>query len=154
MSEPFYDTSRFVIDVDATREWYASLLTGKAETCACLNCVNWVAARDHVFNSEVEALLASFGVDWHKETYVCEMGQPSPGEHIYNCHFEVVGRTVINSSVETSQQWDIGEVQITLTSHGYGPPDSPSPPGDSLCLIVWLTQPWYLDPDDDTPYRP
>ena len=73
-------------DRDATRRAYASMEVGQPESCGCMHCRNFVAAREQVYPPEVRALLVDLGIDFMREAEVYYIGQESQ-LHLYGGWF-------------------------------------------------------------------
>jgi hypothetical protein len=81
----------FTNDRTATIDAYARIERGGSDTCSCIGCRNFVAARDNVYPSEFIALLNSLGIDSRKDGEVYHNAQLSPGRHDYGGWFHFVG---------------------------------------------------------------
>jgi hypothetical protein len=61
-------------DRDRTRAAYSALLTGDAERCGCLYCLNFAAQRSSAYPIDFGLLLERIGIDVEKEGEVYEIG--------------------------------------------------------------------------------
>jgi hypothetical protein len=85
-------TSVFV-EPETTRNIYARIACGGADTCNCLPCRNYRLVREAAYPPEFRALLAELGVDYRKELEVY-FGVPlANGSHIYEGWFCFVGKS-------------------------------------------------------------
>ncbi len=120
-------------DPDLTREAYARIDAGAAETCGCEECFNFAAARHLVYPPDVLELLEWLGIDPLLEGDVERRGCLEPGMHAYTVWFYLVGEidsgpaTVIAQSGgrTTSSLEDAGEgVGVGFCSDASGAPDA------------------------------
>jgi hypothetical protein len=81
--------SHLLVDVDATRDWYAA--RGEiAGGCHCAYCRNFAAAIE-TFPQDVRALLASMGVDIRKPREIMEWGAGAGGLYPYEGIYHLAG---------------------------------------------------------------
>lgn len=85
------DRWRLRIDLEATRAAYRAMTLPGPESCGCLPCQNFVAARDRAYPAPARQLFERLGIDWHKEAEVCHITRLGPGVHLYNGWFHFVG---------------------------------------------------------------
>jgi hypothetical protein len=77
---------------ELTREAYALIDSGGAESCGCEECFNFAAARHLVYTPELLELLDTLGIDPLLEAEVHHERRLAPGRHAYTVWFYVVGR--------------------------------------------------------------
>jgi hypothetical protein len=85
---------RLSVDIDRTREAYATIQTGGPEECGCDPCKNIVANRATIYPPALITLLAKLGVDPKKEAEVYHTCRLRPGVHSYGGWFHVIGEVV------------------------------------------------------------
>ena len=85
---------RLSVDIDGTREAYATIQTGGPEECGCDPCKNIVANRATFYPPALIALLTKLGADPKKEAEVYHNCRLRPGIHSYGGWFHVIGQVV------------------------------------------------------------
>ena len=85
---------RWEVEVDAaeTARVQAARDSGSPESCGCLHCRNFVAARHLAYPPEAIRLLKSLGVPENRESELYHCGEVEPGVHFYGGWFPFVGR--------------------------------------------------------------
>jgi hypothetical protein len=78
-------------DPDLTREAYALLECGGAESCGCEECFNFAAARHLVYDPDLLELLEWLGIDPQLEAEVRRDRSLGCGRHTYTATFYLVG---------------------------------------------------------------
>jgi hypothetical protein len=81
-------------DREASKQAYAAISKGGPETCTCKPCLNFVAAREHVYPADVLALFETLGISFNRETEIYHMARLSSGKHLYGGWFHFVGSIV------------------------------------------------------------
>ena len=83
----------WLVEVDAvtTSRAQAARPTGGPESCDCLHCRNFVAARTAVYPVAFTELLTTLGVPIDRESEICHCGEAAPGRHFYFGWFHFVG---------------------------------------------------------------
>ncbi|HEY5656178.1 MAG TPA: hypothetical protein VIY27_00165 [Myxococcota bacterium] len=76
---------------DATREAYARIDCGGAESCGCEACFNFASARHLVYSAEVLDLFESLGIDPLLEAEARHDRCLEEGRHAYTACFYLVG---------------------------------------------------------------
>jgi hypothetical protein len=76
---------------DTTREAYARIDCGGAESCGCEACFNFATARHLVYNAEVLELLEWLGIDPLLEAEARHDSCLEAGRHAYTTCFYLVG---------------------------------------------------------------
>jgi hypothetical protein len=86
--------SNWVIEVDPveTNRAQAARSTGSPESCGCLPCRNFVAARPTVYSAEFADLLARLGVPLDRESEIWHGCEVAAGRHSYGGWFHFVGQ--------------------------------------------------------------
>lgn len=85
---------RLEYDVQATRQASASIANGAPESCGCLYCRNFIAARDRAYPPEALQLFDRLGIDPAREAEVYQLAKTQPGRHFYGGFFHFVGQIV------------------------------------------------------------
>ena len=103
--------ARWEIECDAgtTRDLFNQVLSGAPETCGCLPCRNFAAARASAYPPDVIQLLDSLGIPHNREAEIYHTHRIGPGRHHYGGWFHIVGRIV--SGLDACKQ-------IGTTRHG------------------------------------
>jgi hypothetical protein len=85
--------SNWLVEVDAveTSRAQAARPAGSPESCDCLECRNFVAARPAVYPVEFTELLAVLGVPSDRESEIWHGGEVAPGRHFCGGWFHFVG---------------------------------------------------------------
>lgn len=130
-------------DNAATREVYARIACGGADTCNCLPCRNFRLARDDAFPPEFRSLLDELGIDYRKELEVYG-GEPLPGgRHHYEGWFCFVGKAYGRAMpVSTPNTATDFMYRIADTAPG---PQREFDGHDVLHLEFRTTAPWRLE---------
>jgi hypothetical protein len=91
--------SRWEIESNSaiTRELYSRVQSGAPETCGCLSCVNFAAARGQIYPRDVIRLFDLLGIARDMEAEVYHTHRIGPGKHHYGGWFHLVGRIVSGS---------------------------------------------------------
>jgi hypothetical protein len=92
-------------DREATKQAYAAISRSGSETCPCKPCLNFLAAREHVYPADVLGLFETLGISFDRECEIYHMARLSSGKHLYGGWFHFVGSIV--SGADAAQQ--IGE---------------------------------------------
>ena len=135
---------------DLTREAYALIDTGGAETCGCEECFNFAASRHLLYTSDVLALLDWLGVDPLLEADARHDTCLGAGRHGYTVRFYLVGEiadgpatTVARHSVcdESSLESAGGDICVGFSA---GTSDAPEAfcGLPVVCLEVSVVAPW------------
>ena len=129
------------VDSDATRDAYARITRGGADTCNCLPCRNYRLVRDIAYPTEFRSLLDELGVDYRKELEVY-FGVPQPdGLHHYEGWFCFAGKVYgrdITPELETSP--------FSYRIDDSAPEPQPEFAGMSVVTLWFATAvPWRLD---------
>lgn len=86
---------RVRVNVDATRNAYAAVTAGGADTCRCDYCANWVAQRSSLLAGPVGVLLDRLGIDGTRDVEVVEYGpEPATGLRHYEAWYDFIGEIV------------------------------------------------------------
>ena len=82
------------VEVDAaqTARVQAERESGSPESCGCLHCKNFVAARQLAYPPEALRFLRSLGVPENRESELYHCGEIEPGVHFYGGWFHFIGR--------------------------------------------------------------
>jgi hypothetical protein len=78
-------------DPEATRRAFSEVPTGAPESCGCGDCLNFAAARDRAYPSEVLAIFEQLGIDRSKESEIWHTHRDASGLHHYGGFFHLVG---------------------------------------------------------------
>ncbi len=140
-------------ELEATRDIYARIAYGGAETCNCQPCRNYRLVRDEAYPPEFRTLLEELGIDYRKELEVY-FGVPLPGgKYLYEGWFcfagKAYGRIINAMPAGTAFKYRIDE-------------SAPSPQrefhGHSVLhlafqtTVPWrLSEPWTLGDPPPTP---
>ena len=81
----------YTVDRAATVRAYAQAERGGAQTCGCVACRNFIAARAQIFPAAFVALLDELGIDPGKDAEVYHNGRVAPGRHAYAGWYHFVG---------------------------------------------------------------
>jgi hypothetical protein len=84
----------FEVDRELTRQTYAAVAGGGADTCLCNDCKNYVAYRHQAFPAEVGELLADLAIDYRKEVEVFRYEILPNGLHHIAGWFHFKGRVL------------------------------------------------------------
>src|SRR5258708_34786038 len=87
-------------DPESTRKAYAAVLMGGPEECGWQPCLNFVAARDQIYEPDVRAVLEKLGVSHNREVEIYHMARLQTGRHLYGGWFHFVGS--IGSSADAA----------------------------------------------------
>ena len=148
------------VDADATRrELYAKAVSGP-EQCGCLDCRNFIAAREVIYADEVLLVLQSMGIDHTREPEVYSAGPDlASGDLIYSGWFPFVGRILdgpkpvvrrhlFGSVTEAKPREIVPGFDVELVPDLTGPLD---PLGEDVrnrlplaTLQFWVRVPWVL----------
>ena len=109
--------SNWVVEVDPieTSRAHAARPKGSPESCDCLHCRNFVAARPTVYPVEFTELLDVLGVPADRESEIWHGGEVAPGRHFYGGWFHFVG-TVIEGQ---DCLLDNGSIELTKLSSSF-----------------------------------
>lgn len=86
------------VDVETTRERYATSDSRGAAECSCAACCNYLAQRDRVFPPQLSTLLDSLGIDPEKEAEVHEWGPASERTVTYSGWWHCIGTLITQGS--------------------------------------------------------
>jgi hypothetical protein len=88
--------ARWKIECDAgtTRDLFDRVQLGAPETCGCLRCRNFAAARASAYPHDVIQLFDSLGIARNREAEVYHTHRRGPGRHHYGGWLHFVGRIV------------------------------------------------------------
>jgi hypothetical protein len=78
-------------DPEATRQCCAAISSAAPQSCGCVPCLNFVAARDLVYPAEVRNLLQQLGVTPLREAEVYHLARLDSGLHLYGGFLHFVG---------------------------------------------------------------
>ena len=81
-------------DPESTRKAYAAVSMGGPEECGCEPCLNFAAARDQIYESNVRALLEKLGVSPNREVEIYHTARLESGRHLYGGWFHFVGSII------------------------------------------------------------
>jgi len=93
-------------DPDLTREAYALLECGGAESCGCEACFNFAATRHLVYSAEVIEFLEWLGIDPQFEAFARYDMPLTDGEHGYTVSFFLVGRIASGPATPVARRSD------------------------------------------------
>ena len=88
-------------DPETTRGAFLRVSKGSPESCGCGDCLNFAAARDRAYPSQVLAIFEQLGIDSRKESEVWHTHRDESGLHHYGGFFHFVG--AIESGKEAIQ---------------------------------------------------
>jgi hypothetical protein len=91
-------------DPDATREAFSRIPIGSPEKCGCADCLNFAAARDRAYPSQILAVFGQLGIEGHKESEIWHTNRDESGLHHYGSFFHFIG--VIESGRDAKQKSD------------------------------------------------
>ncbi|WP_201587345.1 hypothetical protein [Psychrobacter jeotgali] len=74
MKEINYKDWTLIVDVEATKRFYAKQPIGSAEACGCYNCQNFVANGDSIYPNEIKDLFSQLGIDYTKDNEASYIG--------------------------------------------------------------------------------
>jgi hypothetical protein len=137
------------VDVESTRAGYLEVTQSGAQTCTCLNCANFLAAREEYFPAALRELLAELGIDWRKEAEVFDLrGGPVDGRLLYSGWFHTFG-TVVEGPAEQTAAWNLARGPQVYIKEYWGAPrilDESHRPYSHHTLEVSFTldMPWVL----------
>jgi hypothetical protein len=78
-------------DAKATRMALSNVATGSPESCGCVECLNFAAARDRAYPSEALSVFKQLGIDSRKESEIWHTHRDLSGLHHYGAFFHFVG---------------------------------------------------------------
>lgn len=137
-------------DPDLTREAYALMDSGGAESCGCEACFNFANSRHLIYTAELLDLFDWLGIDPQLEAEVHREGCLGEDRHRYTVAFFVVGRiasgpmtTVANSAAGATRSLEAADEEIRV---GFSADTSDLPEAfhglPAVCLEVELVAPW------------
>ncbi len=86
------------VDLEATRGAYATIAAGDPETCGCLHCRNFIAARHLVYPPAILEFYNRLGIRADREAEIYEAGPAeSDGHRYYGGWHHLIGRLVTTS---------------------------------------------------------
>lgn len=85
---------RLRTDAETTRLAHESMLIGGPESCGCLYCRNFAAARQLAYPAEALELFSSLGIRMDRETEVVAPVRTSEGRWFYGGWFHFVGEII------------------------------------------------------------
>ncbi|MBZ5496408.1 MAG: hypothetical protein LAP85_08395 [Acidobacteriia bacterium] len=131
-------------DFDATRSEYSKAPIGAAEQCGCLECQNFIAARNLglVYPDEIIRLFHTLGIDVARECELYSIGKVATGRHEYGGWFDVVGRIIRDENQSTEITADFELIPVVRPG-----PFTPSQgfPEPSFRLEFQVNVPWVLN---------
>jgi hypothetical protein len=86
-------------DPIATKQGYLQILSGAPETCGCVQCRNFAAARTEIYPEPVLRLFEDLGVAADREAEVYHNCQVAPGRHNYGGWFHFIGSIAADADV-------------------------------------------------------
>ena len=92
---------QFEFDAPATARAQAAREAGSPESCGCLHCRNFAAARSLAYPAQFVGLLESLGAPQDRESEIWHGGEVEPGVHFYAGWFHFVGHIVTGPEVPT-----------------------------------------------------
>jgi hypothetical protein len=144
-------------DPDATRSAFSHLELGSPESCGCTDCLNFAAARERAYPSEILTVFDQLGIDSHKESEIWHYCREDSGVHLYGGFFHFVGS--IESGKDAKEMVDgYGTIDLEAIGEGFefGFTSNvalvPKSFGDALVVqLEFQTKiPWVLDsPESD-----
>ena len=125
------------IDVDSTRQWYAS---SAGWACDCAHCHNFLTiAHERKLPIQLLEVLDDLNISPEKSTYVCET-YPDGDGYCYQVNFRVAGK-ILHGDESSLDSYDWGAVRCCHDPYPHGAPGFPEPHFD---LQFWVTLPWVL----------
>jgi hypothetical protein len=105
-------------DLAATQSLYAKNLIGAAEQCGCLECRNFIAARNQglVYPAEIVQLFHTLGIDTARECDLYTTGRTSSGHLEYGGWFDGVGTIIADANESTEITVDFQLIPVTRPS--------------------------------------
>ncbi|MHB0998634.1 MAG: hypothetical protein ACYC27_05250 [Armatimonadota bacterium] len=82
------------MDRKATLQAYAETSIGSADSCKCLFCRNFVAARESIYPDEFRTLLERLGIDYRKDAEIWEASPDGSCIRFYSGWFHFIGTIV------------------------------------------------------------
>ena len=145
------------VDVEATRRAYAQTKAGYARSCSCLNCRNFVAARDRnlVFPADALALFERMGIDssCEAEVFIAGSLDDTPGTmatYRYSGWFNLVGALIADHGGQA--EWT-GRDQFRVWACADGQCLSHPFRGQPTCRFEFdVLVPWLLPPEEGVPF--
>lgn len=129
------------VDSDATRNAYARIARGGADSCNCLACRNYRLVREVAYPAEFRALLDELGVDYRKELEVYFGVPQADGLHHYEGWFCFAGK-VYGRDVAA----DVENRPFTYRIDDSAPGPQPEFAGMPVVTLWFATAvPWRLD---------
>jgi hypothetical protein len=89
------------VDLPATKAAQQSRQAGGPESCGCLACRNFIAARNVVYPAAFVQLLEILGIPENRESEIYHCGEVQPGLHFYGGWFHLIGRNASGPDVRT-----------------------------------------------------
>jgi hypothetical protein len=99
-------------DPEITREAYALLDSGGAESCGCEACFNFAATRHLVYSADVIELFESLGIDPLLEAQVSHDGGRGEETHAYTAYFFLVGEIASGPATTVVKSGDSHRVSL------------------------------------------
>jgi hypothetical protein len=132
------------------KDWYLTIdpeetsrilrnIKSDGETCSCLYCRNFVAARDKIFSEEFLCIMKETGIDPKKDMHTCHIVELDGGLHLYQIDYYFTGDIISGPSV--NKPVNSGSFNIT-GNVSYRKNEFPSP---ALVLECYLHIPWVLN---------
>ena len=78
-------------DAEATRKCYAAIPSAGPESCGCVPCLNFAAARDRAYPADVRDLFERLGISPLREVEVYHLARLDSGLHLYGGFLHFVG---------------------------------------------------------------
>ena len=86
------------VDVVATQAAYSTIARGDPETCGCLYCRNFAAAREIAYPETVQSFYKQLGISPDREAETYEAGSVEDGRHHYGGWHHFIGQIVRSAS--------------------------------------------------------
>jgi hypothetical protein len=106
-------------DPELTRKSYASVTVGGPEECGCDPCLNFIAARQHTYQSVVLELFDKLGIFCEREVEIYHMARLKPGRHLYGGWFHFVGSIVAGADAAKQISENIWQPALEKTSESF-----------------------------------
>src|SRR5579862_3258505 len=87
-------------DTEATRRAYRQVSKGSPEECGCDPCLNFVAARNQIYNDPMASMFGDLGISLDREAEIYHMGRLPTGLHYYGGWFHFVGKILSGADAE------------------------------------------------------
>src|SRR6266852_2226900 len=106
-------------DPESTRKAYSAVRIGGPEECGCEPCLNFVAARDQIYETDVRTLLEKLGVSPNREVEIYHMARLESGRHLYGGWFHFVGSIIFGADAAKQVSENVWQPDLESESDNF-----------------------------------